>query len=120
MNRPCCHVLKTTISFSKRNLSHFERVTTHYQTLQTLLGLNVTRYHKLNALPQALPHVVPYIFFEICLVLGYLQRVTTRYHHFLKDIKMYFLINLPVMRGSALQIAQNHATLGENVRQCVR
>ena len=29
----------------------FERVTTHYQIQQTLIGNNATRYHNLNALP---------------------------------------------------------------------
>ena len=40
----------------------FERVTTHYQTLQTWTGHNVTRYHNFNALSHALPHALPYIF----------------------------------------------------------
>ena len=57
------------------NFSHFERVTTHYQILKIWIGLNVTRYHNLNALPHALLHALPYIFYKICLVLGYLQRV---------------------------------------------
>ena len=29
----------------------FEHVTTHYQTLQTWIGHDATRYHNLNALP---------------------------------------------------------------------
>ena len=29
----------------------FERVTTHYQTLQTWIGHDATRYHNFNALP---------------------------------------------------------------------
>ena len=40
----------------------FEHVTTHYQTLQTWIGHDATRYHNLNALPHALPHALPYIF----------------------------------------------------------
>ena len=39
-----------------------ERVTTHYQTLQTWLGHNATCYHNFKALPHALPHVLLYIF----------------------------------------------------------
>ena len=34
----------------------YERVTTYYQTLKTWIGHNATRYHKINALPQALPY----------------------------------------------------------------
>ena len=75
-------MLEVAISFSNLNFSHIECGTTHYQTLQTWAGLNVTRYHSLNALPHALPHALPYIFSEIFLILGYLHRVTTRYSHF--------------------------------------
>ena len=35
----------------------FERVTTHYQTLQTWIGHGATRYHNFNALPHALPYI---------------------------------------------------------------
>ena len=95
MDRPSCRVLKVAISFSNLNFSHFELVATHYQTLQTWIGLNVTRYHSLNALshalPHALPHTLPYIFSEICVVLDYLKRVTTRYRYFFKkNINIYF------------------------------
>ena len=82
MNRPYCLVRKVAIPFSKHNFSHFERFTTHYQTLQTWIDVNATRYHNLNALPHVLPHKSPYIFSEICLILGYLRRVIMRYHHF--------------------------------------
>ena len=42
---------------------------------------------------------LPYIFSEIYLVLCYLQRVTTRYHHFFKrNINIYFFVNLMVTR----------------------
>ena len=106
---PC---LKVAISFSNLNSSHIERVTTHYHTLQTWISLNLTRYHSLNALPHALPHASLYIFSEICLVLGYLQRVTTRYRHFFfKKYKYIFFINLTVTCGNALQIAPNHVKL---------
>ena len=33
----------------------FERVTKHYQTLQTWIGYDATRYHNLNVSPHALP-----------------------------------------------------------------
>ena len=42
----------------------FERVTTHYQTLQTWIGHNSTRYHNFNALPCS----------QFSMVGGYLQR----------------------------------------------
>ena len=32
----------------------FECVTTHYETLQTCVGHNATRYHNFNALPNVL------------------------------------------------------------------
>ena len=56
-----------------------------FQTLKTWIGQNATCYHNLNALP----HVLPYIFSEIFLVLGYLQRVTTCYRYFFKKILIY-------------------------------
>ena len=81
-----------------------------FQTLQTGIGHNATRYHNFNTLPQALL----YIFFEICLVLSYFQRVTTGYRHFLFNQYIFF-INLMVTRGNALQIAPNRAKLREKV-----
>ena len=100
MDKPSCHVWKVTISFSCLSFSHIERVTTHYQTLQTWIGLNETIYYSLNALP----HEWRYFFTEICLVLGYLQHVTTCYHYFFfKNINIFF-INLMVARGNALEI----------------
>ena len=85
-------------------------------TLETWIGHNAMRYHFLNALNYALPHVLPYIFSEIFLVLGNLQRVTTRYRQIYKKIYIYyFLKKLTVTRGNALQIAQNQANLRENV-----
>ena len=44
----------------------FEGVTTHYQTLQTWIGHNVTCYHNLNAPPD----VLPYIFSQFSMVWG--------------------------------------------------
>ena len=86
---------------------------TNFQTPQTWLGHNAMRYHDLDTLPYALP----YIFFEICLILGYLQHVTTRYRQFfLKDSIYIFFINLTVMHGNLLQIAQTQENLRENVR----
>ena len=37
----------------------FERVTTHYQTLQTWIGHDATRYH--NVLPHALSYIFSYL-----------------------------------------------------------
>ena len=62
MDSLCCHVRKVSISFSKRNFSHFKGVTTHYQTLQKFLGLNVTRYHNLDVLLRAY-HMRYHIFY---------------------------------------------------------
>ena len=64
------------LKFSNFSLSYIERVITHYQTLQTWIGLNVTRYNSLIALPRALPHALPYILYEIYLVSGCLPRLT--------------------------------------------
>ena len=85
----------------------FERVTTHYQTLQTwrghmqrviitstryhthyrtfLLGLtwvdhNAMRYHNFNVLP----HALPYIFTQLSMVWGFLERVTMCYRQIYK------------------------------------
>ena len=95
----------------------FGHVTTHYQTLKTWIGHDVTHYHNFNALPHSLPqvlhtfspsltrrghnakpyhnfnvllHVLPYIFSKFSMVWGYLQRVTTRYYQIF--IKMYINI----------------------------
>ena len=72
------------------------------------------RYHDLNALPHALPQALPYIVSEICLILGYLQRVTVNI--FKKMVYIYFFINLTVTHGNLLQIAQNQANLRENAQ----
>ena len=69
-----CRVRKVAISLRNLNFSHIEHFITYYQ--------HITRYHNLNALSHALPHTLPYIFSEICLVLSYLQRFTTSYRHF--------------------------------------
>ena len=80
------------------------------------MGLNITRYHSLNALPHALPDALLYILFDICLILGYLQRVTMCYRYFFKNIFIYiFFINLTITRSSALEIDPNHAKLRENI-----
>ena len=39
------------------------------------------RYRSSNALAHVLLHALPYSFSEICLVLDYLQRFTTRYRY---------------------------------------
>ena len=44
-----------------------------FQILQTWIGYNAVHYHNLNVLP----HLLLYILSGICLVLGYLQWVTT-------------------------------------------
>ena len=62
----------------------FERVTTHYRTLQTWIGHDATRYRNFNVLRDALP----YIFSKFSMVWDYLQRVTTRYR------KMYEKIHI--------------------------
>ena len=73
----------------------FEHVTTHYQTLQTWIGHDATRYHthyhtfslsltwidhnaKCYYNLSVLLHALPYIFCKFCMVSGYLQRVNTR------------------------------------------
>ena len=56
----------------------YERVTTHYQTLQTRIGYNATRYHNFNALPHALPHALPYMFAQFT----HVGHNVTCYHNF--------------------------------------
>ena len=53
------HYIYVDILFSLRKAISimFERVTTHYQTLQTWIGHGATRYHNFNALPHALPYI---------------------------------------------------------------
>ena len=102
-------------ALSKHILITFGKHVTHYQTLETWTGHNATRYHILNALHHALPHALPYIFSEIFLVLGNLQRVTTRYRQFYKKYIYTIFFKLTVTRGNALQIAQNQVNLRENV-----
>ena len=43
----------------------FERLTTHYQALQTWIGHNATRYHNFNALPHALPQAFTVHFLSV-------------------------------------------------------
>ena len=77
---PILPLVNILFSLSKHILIIFEKHVTHYQTLETWIGHNATCYHILKALPHVLPpHALPYIFSEIFLVLGNLQRVTTRY-----------------------------------------
>ena len=98
MDRPSCHVWEVAISFSNLNFSNTEHVTTHYKSLPLWIGLNVT-------LPHTLQHVLPYILFEIWLVLGHLQCITSHYLFFFLIINIYLLINLMVTQSNALQIA---------------
>ena len=51
----------------------------------------------------------------ICLILCYLQQVTTCFCQFFKKLIDIFFINLTVPHGNPLQIAPNHAKLRENV-----
>ena len=83
----------------------FEHVTTHYQTLQTWIGHDATRYHTRYHMRyhtfslsltwidhnakryhnfNVLLHALPYIFSKFSMVWGYLQRVTTRYNQIYK------------------------------------
>ena len=87
-----------------------------FQTLEIWIGHNASRYHNLNALPHGLPKALPYIFSEICLVLGYLQLVTTRYHQFVFKRILMFFKKLTLARANPLKIVPNHAKLRENVR----
>ena len=68
----------------------FEHLATHYQTLETWIGHNASRYPNLKALPHALPVALLYMFSKICLVLGNLQRATTRYCHIYKKVYTYY------------------------------
>ena len=75
----------------------FERVTTHYWTLQTWIGYNVTHYHNFSALP----HALPYNFSQSSIVWGYLQRITSSYRQIYK--KMYInIFFLKKINGNAL------------------
>ena len=92
----------------------FEGATTHYQTLQTWISHNATRYYNFSALLHVfmccrtfflsltlvghnatcyynfnvLPHAIPSIFTQFSMGWGYLQRVTTRYRQIYKK-KLY-------------------------------
>ena len=121
------------LPLTKSILIMFERVTTHYQTLQTWqaimqrvtitstryqtrynmcyrtfslsltwVGHNAACYHNFNLLP----HEMPYIFTQLGMFWGYLQRVTTRYCQIYKKkcILIFFLKKLTVTRGNPLQI----------------
>ena len=46
----------------------FERIITHYQSLQTWIGHNATHYSILNALPLALLHALSYIVSQFTMV----------------------------------------------------
>ena len=87
----------------------FEGVITHYQTLQTWIANNATRYYNFNVLPHALPHALQYIVSQFSMVWGYLQRVTPRYGQIYKKmhINIHLKKNLSVTSKNPLQIAQN-------------
>ena len=58
-------------------------------------------------------HMLPYISSQFRMVLGYLQRVSTRYREIYK--KTYTNIFFKKNDGNPLQIAQNQANLRENI-----
>ena len=85
---------------------HTNIITTYYQTLQTWighdatryhtrcrtfslsltwLGYDATRYHNFNVLP----HTLPYIFSKFNMVCDYLQRFTARYRQIYKKISIF-------------------------------
>ena len=65
-----------------------EHLATHYQTLQIWIGHNATRYPNLNGLP----HALPYLFPEICLDFGNLQRFPRITVKFIIYIYIYIYI----------------------------
>ena len=71
----------------------FERVTTHYWTLQTWIGYNVTHYHNFSALPHALPYNFSQssIVWDIC---NALPRVTVK---FIKKCILIFFLKKKLM-----------------------
>ena len=64
-----------------------------------------------NVLLQALL----YIFSKFSMVWGYLQRVTTRYRQIFKKNINNFFEKMMLTRGNGFQIAQNQASLRENI-----
>ena len=109
----------------------FEHVTTHYQTLQTWIGHDATRYHPRyhtfsltltwighNAKRyhnfNVLLHALTYIFSKFSMVWGCLKRVTIKFIK--KYILIFFLKKMTVTRGNALQIAQNQENFRKNMR----
>ena len=84
MISPILPLVDLLFALSKALLIIFEKLATHYQTLETWIGHNATRYPILDALP--------YIFSEIFLVLGNLQQVTTRYRQIYKK-NIYTIIS---------------------------
>ena len=63
----------------------FERVSTHYQTLQTWIGHNATRYHNLNALLHALLYIISQ--FSV-----FWWLIATGYHAFPSNLQKCVLI----------------------------
>ena len=106
MAYPCLQSLKVAMWFSNLNFSQIERVTTHYQTIQTWIGHNVMRYHNFISLPYALPHALLHIFSWSSMVWGYLQRVTTRYHQIYKKYINIILKTLTVTLPKTRQIPE--------------
>ena len=92
----------------------FKHITTDYQTLETWIDHNATRYHNFNQLPHALPYIylsltwidhnpmrchnfnilphgLPYISSQFSIVWDYLQSVTTLYHQIHKKLYINIL-----------------------------
>ena len=115
----------------------FERVTTHYQTLQTWMLHNATCYRNFDVLPHALACIFSQFNMGMQRITITLTCYHMRYHTFSFSLawfgvicnalprvsvtftkKMYisiFFKKLTVTRGNSLQIAQNQANLRENV-----
>ena len=98
------------------SMRHHKGYQTRYHAFSlslTWLGFNATCYHSFKVLP----HALPYIFSKFCMAWGYLQRITTRYRQIYKKIYINIVLKkITVTRDKALQIAQNQANLGENIR----
>ena len=70
------------------------------------------RYHNFSESS----HTLPYIFSQLNIFWGYLQRVITRYRQIYKRKYInIFLENMLLTHGSASQIAQNQVNLRKDI-----
>ena len=70
------------------------------------------RYHNFSESS----HTLPYIFSQLNILWGYLQRVITRYRQIYKRKYInIFLENMLLTHGSASQIAQNQVNLRKDI-----